>query len=360
MDLICVIDQSAAVAGGLIDIERASLVEIIGMMGERDRLAFVGYHEEAERKCPLITCTSEGKARLANSIQTFNCKGKTSIAKGLLLGVEVLKQRRSLNETATLLLLSGSRNSGDISPIAQCISSLQQGLSNVSVNAIGYGEELDTDLLKALAAQGKGQCCFIKEQSQIAAALRSTICAISAVVAKEISVSLRVKAKDVPCEITRYYPKGTASPITLDVFHANEKKDIVFLLKPLYSSINKPIGLPTVEVTVNYTENDGSKNGYIKSMYVRFEQWGLKCRGMESAKVYSHWFQARGIDYLEDARKLMTQGELDEAKLTISNGIEALRASKYVGNSVVESVLNEMIQFGDSIKTEPEGRNREK
>jgi Mg-chelatase subunit ChlD len=157
MDLMCVIDQSGSMAGALINLVKASLTGLLDKLGDRDRVSFVGFNNTAERVSPLIRCTAEGKARLLPIIQAFRCSGGTSIARGFLMGLEVLKRRQCCNDAVSLFLFSDGQNNSDGDPTDPCISALMQcGLKKFSVSTFGYSRELDSKLLEALSSIGKG------------------------------------------------------------------------------------------------------------------------------------------------------------------------------------------------------------
>ena len=353
MDLMCVIDQSGSMAGSLINLVKASLIGLLGKLGDRDRVSIVGFNNTAERKCPLIRCTGEGKARLQAIIQSLTCSGGTSIARGFLMGLEVLKRRLSPNQAVSLLLFSDGQNNSDGDPIVPCTSALQQcNLPKFSVSTFGYGSELESKLLEALPSISNGQFHHITANEQIEQAFALTVCSATSVVARKLNVSLRLLSSKVPCDITKIYAKEAGNMFVLPDLHANEQKELVFLLKPHYIDLVKQVNNPVVEVNLNYEDNEGTESCQNVNCGVKFVKWEGSAAVPEDTEVYRHWFRVRGADYLRAAREFANDGRFREADDILCRGIEALRAGSCAQIPLVQSVLHDMIKARDLVQSD--------
>jgi len=353
LDLMCVIDRSGSMKGRKMALVQRSLVGLIGRLGDRDRLAIVAFNDKAERKCPLIRCTDEGKARLQTLIETIQGGGHTCIARGFLMGLEVLKRRQSLNQAVSLLLFSDGKNTSGGDPTAPCLSTLQQcSLGKFSVYTFGYGETLDARLLEALAEQGKGQFQHITREAQIGQVFAYTLGNATSVVARNVQVSISLLADcKVPCDITKLYSKDCSNVFALPDVHANEQKELVFLLKPRYLPLPRNLSDPVVQITLTYTDNEGVETTTNANMNVKFFTWDGHPAGGQDAVVYRHWYRVRGADYLREARELASQQRFAEANALLSNGTEALQASGYVAVPLVQAVLRDITQAKELVQS---------
>ena len=343
MDLMCVIDQSGSMAGFLINLVKASLIGLLDKLGDRDRVSFVGFNNTAERICPLIRCTAEGKARLRPMIEAFRCSGGTSIARGFLMGLEVLKRRQCCNDAASLFLFSDGQNNSDGDPTDPCTSALQQcGLKKLSVSTFGYSGELDSKLLEALASIGKGQFFHITQHDQIPQVFALAICNATSVVARKLTVSMRLLSGKVNCDITKIYAKNAANVFELPDIHANELKELVFMIKPHHEYLEKQVAYPVVEVNLNFEDNDDTESCLNCNLVVKFVKWEGNSQASEDSGVYRHWFRVRGADYLREARELANAQRFQEADNVLGRGIEALRAGSCAKVLLVQSVIHDM------------------
>jgi Ca-activated chloride channel family protein len=353
MDLMCVIDKSNSMKGRPIELVQRSLMGLFTRLCERDRVSIVVFNDKAERKCPLILCTEEGKARLQNIIQAITCEGNTSIARGFIMGLEVLKRRQSPNQSVSVWLFSDGKNNRDGDPTVSCMSALQEcNFTKFSVFTFGYRKSLDAKLLEALAERGNGQFHYITEEVQIGQVFAYTMGSVTSVVARDVRVTISiVSGCKVLCDILKVYSKDCSNMYVLPDIHANEQKELIFLLKPHYLQLLKNLDTPAVQVILTYTDNEGTEATSSANMNVKFFTMEAHPVGTQDAVVFRHWFRVRGADYLREARDLATRSRFEEANQLLANGIEALRASGYVEVPLVQSVLKDMIQAKELVKS---------
>jgi hypothetical protein len=160
-----------------------------------------------------------------------------------------------------------------------------------------------------------------------------------------------VKAGKVPCQIIKVYSKDGSNIFTLPDLTANEKKDLVFLLKPMHKDLASSVSCNVVEVTLTYTDNEGSEAEKAVMLSVKF----VKYEGPlapQSATVFSHWYRVRGADYLREARELATQKQFRAAKEVLERGIQALQASGYIHCELVRQVLADMVSARDLVESD--------
>jgi len=343
VDLICVIDQSGSMSGGIMDLVKASLIGLLGRLDGRDRVSLVVFHSKATRICPLILCTPEGKTQLQSHIQAITCAGMTSIAHGFLMGLEILKQRRSLNQAASLLLFSDGGDNAGGDPTSACLSGLElSSLKEMRVCTFGFGISLDSRLLEALASQGNGQFQHITKGEQIPVVFSYALGNIISEVATELQVTLELKVCKVPCKILKIYSKEGGDTFSIPALHANEQKELVFLLKPQVIALaNKTLLLP-VEVSLTYKGKDQAEYTASEKLKVMFARWEESPEPSKNSDVYRHWLRVRGADYLQEARKLASSRRFQEADALLGRGITALETSGFMDIPLVRAVLDDM------------------
>ena len=258
IDLMCVVDLSGSMDPALMPLVKSSLTSLLDKLEDIDRLCIVEFNCTAARKCPFIRCSGKGKEHIQTIIDSLTCGGNTNIAQGFLMGLDLLKRRQNTHQAAHLWLISGSPNNCGSNATVSCLEALRQcGLSQFSVSTFGYGPELEFTLLKDLAKEGKGRFYHVTQQEQIPDIFTKSISYATTVVARDIHVNLTPLSKGMPCEITRIYATVGDTGIKLHDIHVNDRKELVFLLKPLYIDLTRPISCPVLDVSLNYIDNEG-------------------------------------------------------------------------------------------------------
>ena len=352
-DVMCVIDQSGSMAGGTMDLVKASLIGLLSRLNDRDRMSLVGFHSVATRISPLIRCTPEGKTRLQSFIQSMTCTGATSIARGFLMGLEVLKQRREPNKVASLLLFSDGQDNAGGNPTGTCQAGLEQSkLKEIRICTFGLGSSLDSRLLETLATQGSGQFQHVTMNGQIPQVFNYALGNIISEVATEVQAVLEVKACKVPCKVTKIYSKEGSDTFLIPVFHANEQKELVFLLKPQVCSLANKSTLLPVEVTLTYKGEKNSEFTASEKLKVVFARWEESPAPAKNSEVFRHWFRVRGADYLQRARQLAEDRNFREADELLGRGIVALETSGYTEVPLVMAVLEDMRKAKELVESD--------
>jgi Mg-chelatase subunit ChlD len=94
-DLICVIDISGSMFGTKLDMVQKSLIILIKLMDENDRLALVLFESKAQVLCNLEYMTETKKQEFISKVNQIKSGSTTNILSGLEKAVEVLKNIKS-------------------------------------------------------------------------------------------------------------------------------------------------------------------------------------------------------------------------------------------------------------------------
>lgn len=342
VDVVCVIDKSGSMKGNIMNLLKRTLADTVDLLCPYDRLALVSFDDSAEVNCPLVCCSDEGKRKLKTIISSLNCENWTDIAKGFLMGLSVLQQRRYINYSASLLLFSDGQNNRGGDPAATCFPALEQcGLSKLTVCTFGYGGNLDTALLSRLAEQGKG--CFqpITRPEQIKQVFGYAIGNITTVVARDLTVKVNTMSSSIICDISKLYTKEGEDSFSFPHISKGEQKDLIFLLKPRYNRLYQPTRCEPVSISISYTENDGTKADIPAPLTIKFTGFDGQ-KAQEEASVFKHWYRVCGADYIRLARSYGLQGDKARARGELVAGIQRLKAGGYQSNSVVKPVIADL------------------
>jgi len=172
MDLVCVIDVSGSMAGEKIDNVKESLKILTNFLTENDRISIVLFNDDVVTLFGLKNGTSQNKKYIIHSIDSIHAGGQTNIVKGMNVGLEILKQRKFINEQTYMFLLSdGKDNNGSYAfdkfqSLALYYESSYK-LSDYIINTFGYGNDNDASTLNSIAEIKNGNYYFVQNCEMI-------------------------------------------------------------------------------------------------------------------------------------------------------------------------------------------------
>ncbi|MFO0728663.1 MAG: VWA domain-containing protein [Myxococcota bacterium] len=193
MALAIVIDRSGSMAGEKIERARASAKELVGRLDENDRISVISYATDVTVDLPLTAASSSERARINRVIDQIFDGGGTNISGGLDAGLAELERARSLGLNARIVLLSdGNANQGIVEP--RGLSHLAQDAHDrgITVSSLGLGLDFNEDVMTMIAESGGGTYHYIREASQITAALDEEMRGLSALAARKVLVKLNL------------------------------------------------------------------------------------------------------------------------------------------------------------------------
>ncbi|KAJ4766360.1 hypothetical protein LUZ62_076735 [Rhynchospora pubera] len=150
VDIVGVLDVSASMEDDdrLEELKKAMLF-VVSKLSPVDRLSIVKYSTNAKRLCPLRLVTPSFKTELENLINGLEAVGGTNMAKGLCMGLDILKYRKcSRGRVAAIIFMSDGMQTSD--------DACNVEVGDVTVHTFGFGDEHDPKVLKAIADHSRG------------------------------------------------------------------------------------------------------------------------------------------------------------------------------------------------------------
>merc|ERR1719499_1064688 len=137
IDLVAVVDESGSMSGDRITLVRETIKFIIKNLESGDRFGIVGYSSGSREVLPLTTMDDAGKKKAEQLASGLRAQGGTALCQGLVHGVNMMRQRGTKNEIASVMILTdGQANQGPTSA-SEINASVRKG-SVVSVQG-GFG-----------------------------------------------------------------------------------------------------------------------------------------------------------------------------------------------------------------------------
>jgi Ca-activated chloride channel family protein len=164
--------------------------QIIDRLNEDDALSLVIFGDRAEVILPSQRQVDKAMAKsIASTIQP---SGGTEMLQGLNAGLQEIEKNRTDESVNHLILLTDGQTYGDE---AGCIEKADwAGRNQISLTTMGIGSDWNENLLDQMASLSGGTSVYIDSPRKVVEVFKSTIRNLSAVVARELSMSISTGA----------------------------------------------------------------------------------------------------------------------------------------------------------------------
>eukprot|EP00731_Ephydatia_muelleri_P031014 Em0022g528a len=164
VDIVAVIDNSGSMAGMKIQLVKETLLRLIHLLDERDRIALLTYNTSVKQHFALQEATAENKQIFQNAISSIIADGRTNLCDGLMKGIEMLAYNRGTKSAPvqSVLLLSDGEATEGVTVCEKIIKEMNQvECYSGSVYTFAFGNDCNHEMMEAIASHGKGVCYFI-------------------------------------------------------------------------------------------------------------------------------------------------------------------------------------------------------
>lgn len=164
MNIALVIDRSMSMQGQALEHARQASQQLVGMLGEGDRLSIVTYGSDVTVLSRSVVITPRERERLAMAIAGIQAQGWTNLSGGYQAGFELVRQHAKKGYVNRVLLMSDGHANQGITEPAQLALIAREGLSaGVSLSTFGFGLDYNENLMSAMAVEGAGNYYFVED-----------------------------------------------------------------------------------------------------------------------------------------------------------------------------------------------------
>ncbi len=189
LSVVLAVDVSGSMAGPPIERVIQSIVRLVDLLDETDRLGVVAFSDQASEIAPLAFVDAAAKRLIAARARRLNAEGGTNMEAGLQQAARMLPPRGPHERQAILLLSDGEPNRGLASAVD--LAALARSFRpDVAVSTLGYGEHHNEDLLRAVAEGGAGRYSFIADPAVCEIELAQALGAQGDIVAEAIELGI--------------------------------------------------------------------------------------------------------------------------------------------------------------------------
>ncbi len=186
LNLCLVLDRSTSMQGMRLQQVKEGTRQIIDRLNDEDALGLVVFGDRAEVILPSQKRVDKAMAKsIASTIQP---SGGTEMLQVLLAGLQELERHRTDQSVNHLILLTDGQTYGDE---AGCLEKAEwAGKSQISLTTMGIGSDWNENLLDQMASSSGGASVYIDSPRKVVEVFKSAIRELSAVVARDLTMSL--------------------------------------------------------------------------------------------------------------------------------------------------------------------------
>ncbi len=160
VDLVVVMDISGSMRGDKITTARASLLEFVKKLDDRDRLQIILFSSEISTLTPL-TPLGEKRQQVLDSVSGVFENGETKLYDATLAAYQELEQNGDPDHIRAIVVLSDGEDTASVNSLdqinLQINASAGEGGNAIKVFTIAFGDGADKEALKGIAEPTGGK-----------------------------------------------------------------------------------------------------------------------------------------------------------------------------------------------------------
>ncbi|XHX80557.1 MAG: VWA domain-containing protein [Stenomitos frigidus ULC029] len=165
LNLCLILDHSGSMSGRSLDTVKQAAIRLVDRLSSGDRLTLVAFDHKAKVLVPNQVIDNPASIKL--QINQLKAGGGTAIDEGLRLGIEELAKGKKDTVSQAFLLTDGENEHGDND---RCLKLAKLATDyNLTLNALGFSDRWNQDVLEKIADAGGGTLSFIEYPEQAVA-----------------------------------------------------------------------------------------------------------------------------------------------------------------------------------------------
>src|SRR5579883_2249532 len=162
LNLCLILDHSGSMGGRAMDTVKQAAQRIVDRLSPGDRITIVAFDHKAKVLVPNQVIDNPASVKL--QINQLRAAGGTAIDEGLRLGIEELAKGKKDTVSQAFLLTDGENEHGDND---RCLKLAKLATDyNLTLNALGFSDGWNQDVLEKIADAGGGTLSFIQYPEQ--------------------------------------------------------------------------------------------------------------------------------------------------------------------------------------------------
>ena len=335
--------DQAGPEGSKLDYVKKSLYKLIDHLQPGDWMGLVTFTTDSFTVAAPMEMTQSKKDELKTKIGQLVHQASTNFAAGMMDGLGHLN-KLDLPPGVTLraiMFTDGLANAGVASKRPELVELCGKHLGKASLSCFGYGNDCDQELLRDVAAKGKGNFAYIKNPDDALTAFARELGGLLSTYAKNISIHAAPqgshKIEKVLSDVDTEEDNGKVTIKIPDIL-GEEQRHIVLSMKLAAQNQALPRALNVLEVSGSYEliNSDGttSKKTFDEKLKVEFVKPGeeqttptkevdqiVSVAQLADAQVQAEQFAAAGNYYQATAVMDWMEQDFNKRGLIASAGV---------------------------------------
>lgn len=162
LNLCLILDRSGSMRGTPLETVKKAAQRLVDRLTPGDRISVVAFDHRAKVIVPNQVIDNPEKVK--NQISSLKADGGTAIDEGMKLAIEELAKAKKDTISQAFLLTDGENEHGDNN---RCLKLAQLATDyKLTLNALGFGEHWNQDILEKIADAGGGTLSYIERAEQ--------------------------------------------------------------------------------------------------------------------------------------------------------------------------------------------------
>ena len=338
---------------------KASLNRMLNHLTDRDRIGLVGFATGVREIMAPAMMTAENKEKFRQAVDVLTPQSTTNLSGGLFRGVEQMTGATKGALNRIMLFTDGLANCGVCNAeelSSALIGSLKNhSVANITVSCFGYGNDVDTEFLEALARIGKGNYYHIDKPDNAPRAFGKELGGLLSTVAQNIRIRLTpkpdVKLHEVLNDFT-VSPDGDSTIIEIEDIFSEEKKHIVVHLGvPAISEAVAARPFKVCDINIAYVDivGDGQQSEDLKAKINVAKNGNVQDK--PNSDVEEQIAVLKAAQAIQQATLLADSGDYSGAQQVMFCAAEAVRDTQAfaAGSELLHGLAQETHMYANSV-----------
>jgi len=210
LNICLAVDRSSSMKGEMLDMAKATAIQLMRSMRPEDVFSLVAFSDEAEVIIPAAL--NSDKKKQEGRIHMMQASGATQIYNGLKAGLQEILRTVDPSRVNHIILLTDGQTYGDEQ---DCLKLAEEAAArNIGISGMGIGHEWNDIFLDALASKTGGSSAYISNPKDIQRLLVEKFNALSSTYADEVVLEFKELEHVKINNVFRMQPEG--GPVAIE------------------------------------------------------------------------------------------------------------------------------------------------
>ncbi|MDB9525866.1 VWA domain-containing protein [Oscillatoria sp. CS-180] len=334
LNLGLILDHSGSMHGPPLTMVKEAAGRLVDQLSDEDLLSVIVFDHQAKVLLPLQTVSD--RDLIKRKIGILKPSGGTAIDEGMKLGIEEAAQGKQGKVSQLFLLTDGENEHGDNK---RCLKLAEVAADyTLTLNALGFGDHWNQDVLEKIADAGAGTLSYIEEPDAAVDEFNRLLTRAQSVFFTNAHLHLSLLPG---VRLAELKPIAQVAPETIELPYLQEENEIVIRLGDLMSET------PRVVLTNLYIGGQGEGTFPIVRAYIRYDspatdQMGLQSESVEVSAISQSTYQPSPDQHVQ--KHVLTlakyrQTQIAEQKLA--------KGDRQGAATLLQSAAKTALQMGD-------------